>query len=126
MAPGSPVSIYATVNVNGTFWGRIGTGMWVSMNYVRMNSTGNGSGSSTTGYTGVVTASNLNVRAAAGTNNAIVGRLSSGTVVTITELTNVNGISWGRTSAGWVCMQYIQITGSTGSSNTGNTGVVWQ
>ena len=125
LTPGSQVTIYETVNVNGSFWGRIGTGMWVSMNYIRMNST---SSTPSTGYTGVVTASGLNVRAAAGTNNAIVGRLSAGTVVTITELTNVNGISWGRTSAGWVCMQYIQITGSTGSSNTGssNSGVVWQ
>ena len=127
LTPGSQVTIYETVNVNGSFWGRIGTGMWVSMNYIRMNTS---TGGTTTGYTGVVTASGLNVRAAAGTNNAIVGRLSAGTVVTITELTNVNGISWGRTSAGWVCMQYIQITGSTGGSNSGssnnNPGVIWQ
>ena len=69
----------------------------------------------------MVNCTQLNIRAAAGTGSAIVGRLASGSTVVIYELTSVNGVSWGRIANGWVCMQYIQLTGS-GS----NSGVIWQ
>ena len=105
-------------------WGRIGNNMWVCMSYVRMNSSGTTVPS--TGYTGkVISSTQLNVRAAAGTNNAIVGRLAPGTTVTVYELTNVTGVSWGRIATGWVCMQYIQLT-STGSGSGSNSGISWQ
>ena len=131
LTPGSQITIYEVVTSGTQQWGRIGSGMWVCMSYVRMNTTPSTPTVPSAGYTGVVISSTqLNVRAAAGTNNAIVGRMNPGTAVTIYELTNVNGVSWGRTSAGWVCMQYIRITGSNGSTNTGSgtgTGnVVWQ
>ena len=131
LTPGSQITIYEVVTSGTQQWGRIGSGMWVCMSYVRMNGSTSTPSIPSAGYTGVVISSTqLNVRAAAGTNNAIVGRLTPGTAVTIYELTNVNGVSWGRTSAGWVCMQYIQITGSNGSSNSGsgsnNGNVVWQ
>ena len=61
---------------------------------------------------------NARMAYAAGTNNAIVAKLTPGTQITIYELTSVNGVSWGRTTNGWVCMSYVQLSGS------GN--VVWQ
>lgn len=113
--PGTTITIYE-VTTNGTQqWGRIGTNQWVCMTYVRMNSTSSGSTTTvpSTGYTGKVTSTTqLNIRAAAGTGNAIVGRLNPGTTVTIYELTTVNGVSWGRIASGWVCMSYIQLTSS--------------
>ena len=122
LTPGTTVTIYEVVTSGTQQWGRIGSGMWVCMSYIRMNS-----GSTTVpsgGYTGkVISSTQLNVRAAAGTNNAIVGRLNPGTTVTVYELTSVNGVSWGRISAGWVCMQYIQITGSNSGSGSN---VIWQ
>ena len=91
------------------------------MTYIRMNGSSGNTGTTipSTGVTGkVVSSTALNVRAAAGTNNAIVAKLTPGTQITIYELTSVNGVSWGRTTNGWVCMSYVQLTSS------GN--VVWQ
>lgn len=125
LTPGTQVNIYEVTTVGTQQWGRIGTNQWVCMTYIRMNSSSNGSTTiPSTGYTGrVVNCTQLHVRAAAGTNNAIVGRLTPGTTVTVYELTYVNGVAWGRISTGWVCMQYIQITGSGSGSNSG---VIWQ
>ena len=124
LTPGSTVTVYEVVTSGTQQWGRIGNNMWVCMSYVRMNSSGTTVPS--TGYTGkVISSTQLNVRAAAGTNNAIVGRLAPGTTVTVYELTNVNGVSWGRIATGWVCMQYIQLT-STGSGSGSNSGISWQ
>lgn len=118
LTPGTQVTVYE-VTTNGTQqWGRIGTNQWVCMTYVRMNSSGSITIPST-GYTGrVISSTQLNVRAAAGTGNAIVARLNPGTTVTVYELTSVNGVSWGRIANGWVCMQYIQLTSGSG--------VIWQ
>ena len=125
LTPGSQVNIYEVTTVGGQQWGRIGTNQWVCMTYIRLNGSSNGGTTiPSTGYTGrVVNCTRLNVRAAAGTNNAIVGRLTPGTTVTVYELTYVNGVAWGRISTGWVCMQYIQITASGSGSNSG---VIWQ
>lgn len=107
---GATVTILETTNVNGVTWGRIASG-WICMSYVRLNGGGQTPVIPASGTTGRTT-TGLNVRAAAGTNNAIVGRLAANTTITIYELTNVNGVSWGRTSNGWVCMNYVTLTGS--------------
>ena len=114
LKPGTQVTIYEVVTNGTQQWGRIGTNQWVCMTYIRMNSNSNITIPST-GYQGRVT-TNMNVRAGAGTNNAIVGRLTAGTVVTVYELTNVNGVSWGRIASGWVCMNYIQLTTNGGAT----------
>ena len=121
LTPGTQVTIYEAVTNGTQVWGRIGTNQWVCMTYIRLSSSSSSSGSTivipSTGYQGKVT-TNMNIRAAAGTNNAIVGRLTAGTIVTVYELTTVNGVYWGRISSGWVCMNYIQLTTSSG--------VTWQ
>ncbi len=114
LTPGTQVTIYEVVQNGSQLWGRIGTNQWVCMTYIRMNSSNSGSTTiPSTGYQGRVT-TNMNVRAAAGTNNAIVGRLTAGTTVVVYELTSVNGVSWGRIANGWVCMNYIQLTTTGG------------
>ena len=114
LTPGTQVTIYEVVQNGSQLWGRIGVNQWVCMTYIRMNSSNSGSNTiPSTGYQGRVT-TNMNVRAAAGTNNAIVGRLTAGTTVVVYELTNVNGVSWGRIANGWVCMNYIQLTTAGG------------
>ena len=121
LTPGATVNILEVVTVGTQQWGRIGTNQWVCMTYIRMNGSSGNTGTTipSTGVTGkVVSSTALNVRAAAGTNNAIVAKLTPGTQITIYELTSVNGVSWGRTTNGWVCMSYVQLTSS------GN--VVWQ
>ncbi len=114
LTSGTVVNIYERVTVNGAEWGRIGVNQWVCMTYIRMSGTTTGTTTiPSTGYQGRVT-TNMNVRAAAGTNNAIVGRLTAGTTVVVYELTSVNGVSWGRIANGWVCMNYIQLTTTGG------------
>ena len=114
LTPGTQVTIYEVVQNGSQLWGRIGVNQWVCMTYIRMNSSNSGSTTiPSTGYQGRVT-TNMNVRAAAGTNNAIVGRLTAGTTVVVYELANVNGVSWGRIANGWVCMNYIQLTTTGG------------
>ena len=126
LTPGTQVTVYEVVTVGTQQWARIGNGMWVCMTYLRMNGTNTTVTLPATGT--VISSTQLNVRAAAGTGNAIVGRLAPGTVITVYELTNVNGVAWGRTSAGWVCMQYVRLTGSTVTNPTTptNPGVIWQ
>ena len=96
---GQQVTIYETVNVGGTLWGRIGVGRWICLSYVKLNSNNNNNGSNsggiiwegtnnnnnntTTYLTGVVTASGLNVRVAPGVGNATCGALKKGAQVKI-------------------------------------------
>ena len=39
--------------------------------------------------------------------------LPNGTMVTVYEQTVVNNKSWGRIKDGWVCMDYVNITGNS-------------
>ena len=123
---GQRVTVYETVNVSGSFWGRIGDGSWISLTYVKLDSsngsTNNGSTITNPGtyQLGVVTANGLNVRAAAGTGSAIVGALRKGDQVKILAQTTVGNTLWGQTDKGWVCMNYISITGSIVGNGTNN------
>lgn len=52
----------------------------------------------------------VNVRSGAGTEYAKVGTLPLGQQITITETQNDStGMQWGKTSAGWVRMDYVQL-----------------
>ena len=54
--------------------------------------------------------SDVNVRADAGTEFAKTGFLNLGQEITITETKNDStGMQWGKTSAGWVRMDYVQL-----------------
>ena len=144
---GDTVTIYEIKKVGTMEWGRIGENKWISLSYVVLDKTqtednkqentqpetkpeekpqeqpeNNTTSSAVTGKV-VVTSGRLNVRSGAGTNYSVVGWLSAGETVTITEQKTVNGTPWGKTAKGWVCMNYISVTGgSSTESNTGNTG----
>ena len=116
---GDRVEILERKTVNGVEWGRISKG-WIMMEFVKLDTTdnsgsGNNSGSNsdntTTTKTGTVklTAGTLNVRAGAGLNYKVVSYLVNGAKVTILETKVVDGRTWGRTSKGWVCMDYIKL-----------------
>ena len=112
LTKGASITIYEYSTTNGQRWGRIGTNQWVCMEYVTVDGSSN---SSSTGETGTGTVScktSLNVRTGAGTNYSLAARLAPGTTVDILEQTKVNGKWWGRTSQGWVCMDYISMSTS--------------
>lgn len=149
LSSGTAVNIYEEQTVNGVKWGRVGDGRWVSLQYVKLDSStssntsssssssdmsdlwnngisstpsSNNSNNTTVLATGKVAANtNLNVRSGAGTNYARVKTLSPGTAVSIYEEKTVNGVKWGRIDdKNWVCMSYVTVGSSSGTTTTGN------
>ena len=104
------VEITERRNNGGMTWGKTSQG-WISLSYVELdsNSGSASSGSSSSGTnTKTVTADCLHVRSEAGTSHSIVGYLYYGTKVNILETKDVNGMTWGRISNGWISMDYAK------------------
>ena len=127
---GTKVTVYETVQVgtgkSAATWGRIKwDGVkegWVYMFYVQLNGTSSDSsvGSEVAIYTGTVTSNtNLNVRNNPKVTSTQVGSLPTGTKINIYEVTTTNGVQWGRTDKGWVCLLYVNMT-ATGAASNGN------
>lgn len=123
---GAKVTVYEQTTVGSTPWGRIGTDQWICMNYVKLDSdsTTSGSTETTTGTTGKVNATSLNVRSGAGTNYSRVGTLSKGASVTVYEKKTVGSVEWGRIGTNrWVSLTYVTMDGSNSGNNSGNSGI---
>lgn len=108
LSPGTVVSLYEYRTVDGVRWGRIQTSQWVCMTYVQLSSQ-SGAESEQTGTGKVISTTVLNIRSGPGTNYSRVGQLTPGTKIEITEQTKTNGVSWGKTAQGWVCMTYVKM-----------------
>ena len=121
---GTRINIYKITKTNGIEWGQTEDG-WVCMTYVTViaGSTSEDETPSGEGTTGTVVncSTAVNIRAAAGVNNALVGTAALGSTVTIYETTTVNGVEWGRMDRGWVCMTYIRLNATTGGSSSDDT-----
>ena len=63
----------------------------------------------------------VNVRKGAGTGNALVGKVTNGTKVSIYQTTTVGSYKWGRIDSGWICMAYVELDGSSGGSDSDET-----
>ena len=139
LAAGDRVEILQQQTAAGYTWGYITspeTG-WIVMDYVEMDipsddpnasdtttpagsqegSTGSegssdNESSSNLNLKGVVTGNTLNIRKTP--SGEIIGGYSKGDVITILEISD----GWGRTSDGWVSLDYVNTSGSTGSSGT--------
>lgn len=109
LTPGSKVVIQKTQVVQGVTWGKIDQG-WINLNYVTLDA-GSSVSVQAYGVAGTVVNCNngVNIRSAAGVNNALVGVAPVNSRVVITERTLVKGIYWGRMEKGWVCMDYIKL-----------------
>ena len=141
---GTVVEILRQETTADVTWGMISSPVngWICMDYVKMYSsqsssvdneadfntsqptTPTPSGNSNTtnnngaqGTKGVITASSLDVRDEASASGKIVGSYFKGDVVTILETKD----GWGRTSKGWIKMEYVNTTGTPPGSNTTNT-----
>ena len=87
--------------ING--WGCTDKG-WISMKYIYVDGTeGNGAG------VGTVTGDTVNIRSGPGTGYGSVGTLKEGDQVTIQAQFEIDGVYWGCTSKGWVCMDYVGV-----------------
>ena len=118
IANGTKVEIYEIVTVDGVKWGRVSNG-WISLQYVKLASTG------------TITGTSINVRKGAGTGYSVVGSAKKGEQVYVYETSVVGSITWGHTDKGWLDMKYVQLdkasSSSGSSSNTtakGSTGYI--
>lgn len=143
--PGDRITVERRENLVGIEWAYISSPQtgWICMDFVEMdipdadidsnktpgetapttegsgNTANQGQATNSSQIKGVVT-TGLNIRKEPGTTATKVGAYAKGDVVTILEVKD----GWGRTSKGWIKMEYVNTTGSsTGSTgNTGSTG----
>ena len=124
---GDVVTILETKNG----WGRTNKG-WIKMEYVNTSGTttdtpststgGNtttstGNGSTTVQFRGIVTAKQLNIRASATTDSDSIGSYAYGARVEILEKSG----NWGRTSKGWISLNYVYQDGTSGTNTAKGT-----
>lgn len=104
---GDKVTILEQFTYNGTTWGCTNQG-WISMDYVDAGTTGN----TTTDdgdQAGTVIGNGLNIRSGAGSDYPAVGSLNYGYRVTILEQKKVGDTTWGKTSKGWISLDYVSL-----------------
>ena len=99
LADGASVDITQVEDVGGTKWGYTGSG-WVCMDYVVLE------GADENGIKTVVTDS-LNVREEPSVHATIVSFYFYGARVEILETVEADGMTWGKTSTGWISMNYV-------------------
>ena len=99
---GAKVTIMELKTVGSATWAKIGEGQWVNTQYIVIE----GQKEDTAAKT--VTADCLNVRETPSTSAKIVGYYYEGDKVEVLETKKVDGITWGKTSIGWVSMDYLK------------------
>ena len=106
---GDKVTVTEQKKVGSVTWGKTAKG-WVSMDYIKLDGNGDSgnSGGQAASETKTVTASCLRVRKTAGTTGQIVSYLYYGAKVAIVETATVDGVAWGRTTNGWISMEYVK------------------
>lgn len=111
---GDRVEILEQKTTGSMVWGKTDKG-WISLTYVRLDpdtpseESGNG-GQSASSVTGtVVNAGSLRIRSGPGTNYSILGYLSDGEKVTVTEQKTVGSMIWGKIDKGWISMDYVKL-----------------
>ena len=107
---GANVVIYEQKLVDGMIWGRIDQG-WICTSYVTITGTSvSGAGTAGTIARCFFTA---NVRSTPGVGNALVGKIMVNSRVEILETRMYSGEQWGRTSIGWINMNYVLLDGAS-------------
>ena len=113
---GAKVTILERKTVGSMEWGRTDKG-WISLSYVDIQESVTPPAPTEpqpteppqSTQTGKVTASQLNIRAEAGTDGRWLGYYVRGTKVTILETKRIGSVEWGRTDKGWISLQYVQL-----------------
>lgn len=108
MTYGERVNILEQFKYGNTTWACTKDG-WVCLDYVYIDGqAGEGSGA------GKVTGNNVNLRSGPGTAYASNGTVSTDDTVKILAQFTINGVKWGCTEQGWICMDYVDMTGFEG------------
>ena len=108
MTYGERVNILEKFKYGNSYWGCTEDG-WICLDYVYIDGDpGEGSGA------GRVTGNNVNLRSGPGTGYASNGTVSTDDTVKILAQFTINGVKWGCTEQGWICMDYVDMTGFEG------------
>ena len=124
LANGTKVEILEQKIVGAMVWGRMSQG-WISMQYIVLDPEDTEEPQPpvteptepepeeepelTTGWTGTVTSKDvLRIRTAPSTASEIVGYLSPGTKVTITNEKKTDSMTWGKIAQGWISLDYVK------------------
>ena len=97
------VTITQVRDAGGMKWGYIGDG-WISMDYVILD----GQQEAQSSDAKTITADCLRVRQTPSTSAQIVGYYYQNAKVQILETKDVDGTTWGKTSKGWISMDYVK------------------
>ena len=130
------VTVTEQKTVGSTTWGKVEKG-WVSMEYIKLDPLPEPEPEEPSVpetptvpetpvepepqvITGQIKTSGdkLRIRKSASTSAAIAGYYANGTKVTILETKKVGSTTWGRTDKGWISMDYVKVTGTSGGSDT--------
>ncbi len=104
---GDKVTILEQFTANGITWGCTNQG-WISMDYVDTDNSGNTTDDDGNQH-GTVIGNGLNIRSGAGSDYPAVGSLKYGDRVTILEEKKVGDTIWGKTSKGWISLDYVSL-----------------
>lgn len=105
---GDKVTILEQFTYNGTTWGCTNQG-WISMDYVDATSSEGNITTDDGTQSGTVIGNGLNIRSGAGSDYPAVGTLNYGDRVTILEKKNVGDTTWGKTSKGWISLDFVSL-----------------
>ena len=126
---GNQIEILEQATIGTMVWGRFNRG-WVSMNYIFVGQNSQAvtptvpeperqPGQETaspsdqtepTAVNGIVIADALRIRPAPGATDSILGFYYQDDPVSISEKVLVGSVYWGKTSRGWISMDYIRLT----------------
>ena len=105
---GDKVTILEQFTYNGTTWGCTNQG-WISMDFVDVSNSNSTETNEDGSKNGTVIGNGLNIRSGAGADYPAVGTLNYGDRVTILEEKQVGDTTWGKTSKGWVSLDYVSL-----------------
>ena len=112
---GTKVNILETKESESMTWGKIDRG-WISLDYVVLDKKTEENPKTVFGT--VKVNDFLRLRSGAGTSYAITGYLSKGDRLEITEQKKVGVTLWGKTSKGWVSLDYVVLEGAVEKPST--------
>lgn len=135
LTKGTHVEILRTENINEAEWALIREG-WIPMEFVEMANESNIQSDpqdpaeetkpvetvpqeqpgATISVKGVITGDVVNIRSEGSTKGQIKGTYVKGDTVTVLETKD----GWGRTSKGWISMQYVKTENGTDTNTNGN------
>jgi uncharacterized protein YgiM (DUF1202 family) len=105
---GDKVTILEQFTYNGTTWGCTNQG-WISMEFVDVSNSNSTETNEDGSKNGTVIGNGLNIRSGAGADYPAVGTLNYGDRVTILEQKKVGDTTWGKTSKGWISLDYVSM-----------------